>query len=189
QVKIRGFRIELGEIENKLLEHESIDAAAVIVKEKEEEKFICAYISSKRLLEDLDIRIYLERSLPYYMIPQYFIEMDNIPLTGNGKLDRKSLPEPDIMSNRGALVLPRNEIEESLSKIWSEVLGIENIGIDDNFFKMGGHSLKATVLVSKIHKELEKEIPLKELFRLPTIRELGGFISDVKESMYLSIEK
>ncbi|WP_278335001.1 phosphopantetheine-binding protein, partial [Clostridium botulinum] len=112
-----------------------------------------------------------------------------MPLTANGKLDRKALPKPNLDISLNEYEAPRNELEETLVKIWSEVLNVKKIGINDNFFDLGGHSLKATVLMSKIHKELNKEIPLKELFKSPTIKEFGKYIEDVEENPYSKIEK
>uniref|UniRef100_UPI003217C419 condensation domain-containing protein n=1 Tax=Clostridium sp. TaxID=1506 RepID=UPI003217C419 len=190
QVKIRGFRIELGEIESKLLQHEIIKEVAVLVKEnKDSEKYICVYVVSKKDLEELNLKSYLKETLPEYMIPAYFVKLEKMPLTANGKLDRKALPEPNLDTILIKYEAPRNKIEEKLAKIWSEILDIEKIGINDNFFELGGHSLKATVLMSKIHKELNREIPLKELFKSPTIKELGKFIIVAEENPYSRIEK
>ncbi|WP_291581076.1 condensation domain-containing protein, partial [Clostridium sp. UBA6640] len=190
QVKIRGFRIELGEIESKLLQHENIKEVAVLVKEnKDSEKYICAYVVSKKNLEELNLKSYLKETLPEYMVPAYFVKLEKMPLTTNGKLDRKALPEPNLDTILIKYEAPRNESEEILAKIWSEVLGVKNIGINDNFFELGGHSLKATVLISKIRKELNREVPLKELFRLPTIKELSNFIKETEENPYSKIEE
>ncbi|NRT44807.1 amino acid adenylation domain-containing protein/non-ribosomal peptide synthase protein (TIGR01720 family) [Clostridium beijerinckii] len=190
QVKIRGFRIELGEIENRLVENENIKEATVLVKEnKDGEKYICAYVVSENSLEELDLRNYLRETLPEYMIPAYFVKLEKMPLTTNGKIDRGVLPEPSLNATLTEYEAPRNEIEEILASIWSEVLGIEKVGINDNFFELGGHSLKATVLISKIHKELNKEVPLKELFRFPTIKELSKYIESTEENPYSMIEK
>ncbi|WP_443659035.1 non-ribosomal peptide synthase/polyketide synthase [Clostridium algidicarnis] len=190
QVKIRGFRIELDEIESRLLQNESIKEAVVVVREnKEEEKYICAYVISEKSLEELNLRIYLKETLPEYMIPSYFIKIDKFPLTENGKLHRRLLPEPNLEDNLNKYEAPRNKVEEILCKIWSEVLGVKKIGINDNFFEVGGHSLKAMVLLAKIHKDLNKEIPLKELFKLPTIKELSEFVEAAEETVYTSIEK
>jgi len=188
QVKIRGFRIELGEIENTLLQHESIKKAAVVVKENKE-KYICAYVVSDKPLSDLDLKGYLKERLPEYMIPAYFISLEKMPLTPNGKLDRRALPEPSLDDILNEYEAPRNEMEETLARIWGEVLGIQKIGINNNFFELGGHSLKATVLMSKLHKELHKEIPLKELFKSPTIKELSKYIEKAEENEYSNIEK
>ncbi|WP_434291980.1 condensation domain-containing protein, partial [Clostridium botulinum] len=190
QVKIRGFRIELGEIENKLLQHENIKEAAVLVKEnKDSEKYICAYVVSEKNLEELDLKSHLKETLPEYMVPAYFVELEKMPLTANGKLNRRALPEPNLDANLVEYEAPRNKVEETLAKIWSEILGIEKIGINDNFFDLGGHSLKATILMSKIHKELSREVPLKELFKSPTIKDLSKYIESAEENLYSKIEK
>ncbi|MBW9155187.1 non-ribosomal peptide synthase/polyketide synthase [Clostridium tagluense] len=190
QVKIRGFRIELGEIENRLQKHKGIKEAVVIVKEnKYNDKYICAYIVSEKEIKELNLKRYLKESLPEYMVPSYFMQLEKMPLTLNGKLNRKALPEPDLGAILNEYEAPRNEVEEKLSKVWNEVLGTEKVGINDNFFELGGHSLKATVLVSKIHKELNREIPLKELFKSPTIKELSKFIENKEENEYFKIAK
>jgi len=190
QVKIRGFRIELGEIESRLLQHENIKEAAVLVKgDKENEKYICAYVVSEKKLEELDLRGHLKETLPEYMVPAYFVELEKMPLTTNGKLDRRVLPEPNLDKILTEYEAPRNEVEETLAKIWSEILGVEKVGVNDNFFDLGGHSLKAIMLISKIHKELNKEVPLKELFKLPTIKDLSKYIESTEENIYSKIEK
>jgi len=190
QVKIRGFRIELGEIENSLLQHEDIKETIVVVKEnKENEKYICAFVVSEREISDLNLKGYLKESLPEYMVPAYFVQLEKMPLTSNGKLDKKALPEPNVDSNLNEYEAPRNEIEEKLLIIWSEILGVEKSGINDNFFDLGGHSLKAMLLIAKIHKELNREIPLKELFRSPTIKALSRYIENAEENLYSNIKK
>ncbi|RIU88107.1 condensation domain-containing protein, partial [Oceanobacillus picturae] len=190
QVKIRGFRIELGEIENRLLQHEDINEVAVVVREsKDYDKYICAYVVSKKEITQLDLKSYLKERLPEYMVPSYIMELEKMPLTLNGKLDRKSLPEPTLDMTLYEYEAARNEVEEKLVQIWSDVLGIEKVGINDSFFDLGGHSLKATVVISKIHKELKRELPLKELFQSPTIKELSKFIEATEENAYSKIEK
>jgi len=190
QVKIRGFRIELGEIENRLLKHEEIKEMAVIVRQdKENEKYICAYVVSEKSINELNLKSYLKKTLPEYMIPTYFMNLEKMPLTANGKFDRRVLPKPSLDGNLIEYEAPRNKVEEVLVRLWSEVLGIEKIGINDNFFDLGGHSLKATVLVPKIHKELNKEVPLKELFKAPTIKELSMLFENVQTNIYSNIEE
>ncbi len=196
QVKIRGFRIELGEIESKLLTHEEIKEAVVIAKENEKgDKFLCAYYVEKAgkqpgLLQSNanTLREYLSKSLPDYMIPYYFVPIEKIPLTRNGKVDRKALPEPEVKKGE-EYIAPINELEEKLTEIWSDVLGIEKnvISMNSNFFILGGHSLKATAMVSKIHKELNAKVPLDMVFKMPTIRELSGQISKTAEEKFTSI--
>ncbi|MCJ8173437.1 non-ribosomal peptide synthetase, partial [Clostridium botulinum] len=190
QVKIRGFRIELGEIENRLLQHENIKEAAVLVKEnKDSEKYICAYVVSEKNLEELDLKSHLKETLPEYMVPAYFVELEKMPLTANGKLNRRAFPEPNLDESLTEYEAPRNKVEETLAKIWSKILGVEKIGINDNFFDLGGHSLKATILMSKIHKELNREVPLKELFKSATIKDLSKYIESAEENLYSKIEK
>ncbi|WP_291584148.1 amino acid adenylation domain-containing protein [Clostridium sp. UBA6640] len=190
QVKVRGFRIELGEIENKILQHEEVKEATVAIKEyKNNEKYICAYVVSEKEINELNLRSHLKESLPDYMIPSYFIKLDKMPLTYNGKLDGRALPDPTLDVDLSEYEAPRNEIEEILAKLWSQILGMDKVGINDNFFQLGGHSLKAMVLISKIHKKLNREVSLKELFKYPTIKGLSNFIKNAEENQYFKIDK
>ena len=150
QVKIRGYRIELGEVEAAMNQHASIQEAVVIAREDGEgTKSLCAYFVSKEKSNTVELRNHLSEVLPNYMLPSYFVQMEQMPLTTNGKLDRKALPAPEGQINTGvAYEAPRTAVEEILTTIWQEVLGVERIGIADNFFEWGGHSLKATTLVS-----------------------------------------
>ncbi len=188
QVKIRGYRIELGEIEAKLLSYEGIEEVIVIAKE-EENNYICAYITGNRKFTVSKLREHLSKKLPEYMIPTYFIQLDKLPLTANGKVDRKALPEHDGSINTGIeYVAPRNETEEKLVSIWQEVLGMKKVGINDNFFELGGHSLKAINIVAKIHKELNVSVPLREMFKTPTIKCLAKYVEGTNQSIYSRIE-
>jgi acyl-CoA synthetase (AMP-forming)/AMP-acid ligase II/acyl carrier protein len=182
QVKIRGFRIELEEIENRLLEYHGIKETVVIARQNETgEKDICAYITTYQQVEIPTIRQYLNEKLPSYMIPTYFVYMEKFPLTPNGKLDRNALPEPGITA-AGKYIAPGNEIEEKLVEIWSEILGIEKdmIGIDSNFFDLGGHSLKATRAAARIYKEFEVKASPTEILKKPTIAEIAPLIELIK---------
>ena len=136
----------------------------VIAKEDDKhDKYLCAYFVGDNKLAIQDVRIYLSKHLPDYMIPSYFVQLDKLPLTPNGKLDRNALPEPDRSISSGVeYEAPINEMEEKLAVIWQEVLGVKMVGRNDNFFELGGHSLKATVLLSRIHKKMNVEIPLRE---------------------------
>ncbi len=194
QVKIRGFRIELGEIEKQLLTHTQINEAILIAKEGSSgEKYLCAYIVLKGAenapIESLQLREYLSKRLPDYMIPAYFVPMDHIPLTSNGKVNWRVLPEPEIKFQEG-YVPPRTKIEKELLDIWSFILGIqkEKIGIHDNFFERGGHSLKATTMMFRIHKVLETKIQLTQIFTNPTIAELAELIEKSAKNRFASIE-
>jgi amino acid adenylation domain-containing protein len=193
QVKIRGVRIELEEIENQLLKIENIKEAVVVAKEDNRgDKYLCAYLvmtdndaplEVAKLIESLKIH------LPEFIIPGYFIKLEKIPLTPNGKINREKLPQPEI-HRETTYIAPRNRLEEKLVETWAEELDIDKdkIGIDSNFFVLGGHSLKATSLISKIHKAMKVEIPLLELFRLPTVRGLAEYISGAEKTGFVSIE-
>ncbi|HLP57405.1 MAG TPA: amino acid adenylation domain-containing protein, partial [Candidatus Deferrimicrobium sp.] len=189
QVKIRGFRIELSEIESRLLKYPGIKEAIVLVPEEEHEgKYICAYFVCDREYEISGLSEFLSKELPDYMIPSYFVPLEKIPLTANGKIDLKVLPKPDLKAGQD-YVAPRNEIEVQLVALWGEVLNIKPglISIDSNFFQLGGHSLKAAVLASRVHKELNVLLPLAELFKTPTIRGLSEYIKGKSEDIYESI--
>jgi amino acid adenylation domain-containing protein len=198
QVKIRGYRIELEEIEKKLADFPGIKEAVVIEKEKfsqdlpeaEPEKHLCAFLLSEKKLDIPGIRAYLEEILPGYMVPKYIESLDQIPLTPNGKVDRKELAQLDITLDDGELAKARNEIERKLVDIWSEVLGIpsDSIGIDSSFFHLGGHSLRAILLVAKVRKEYSADIQLKDIFEFPTIRKFSKFVQSAAKETFLSIE-
>jgi amino acid adenylation domain-containing protein len=195
QVKIRGYRIEPGEIENHLTALENIREAVVIDRKNAAgEKYLCAYVVSVGTIDTVQLKSILAGQLPEYMVPSYFVQLDEISLTPNGKVDRRALPEPDEAGAAENYVAPRNPMEEKFVRVWSEVLGVkeETIGIDSDFFELGGHSLKATILLTKLHKELNVKLPLAELFRTPTIRELVEFIKGeeekVKEEQFESIK-
>ncbi|HLP57996.1 MAG TPA: amino acid adenylation domain-containing protein, partial [Candidatus Deferrimicrobium sp.] len=178
QVKLRGFRIELGEIENRLVSHDDIKEAAVVLKEKNGQPYLCAYFVAVRGIIVSELREFLAGMLPAYMIPSYFVPLDKIPLTPNGKVDRGALPEPVIKAgeNYGA---PVNFVEEKLVEIWQEVLGSDGIGIHDNFFEMGGDSIKGVQIVSRLQKYgLKMEVAA--LFTNPTIRGVAASIKKIE---------
>ncbi|UCH96903.1 MAG: amino acid adenylation domain-containing protein, partial [Candidatus Aminicenantes bacterium] len=194
QVKIRGFRIESGEIESQLLRHPGVKDAVVLAREDTRgDKHLCAYIvgvdtGEKKPGSD-ELVSYLLRTLPDYMIPAYFVPMKKLPLTANGKIDRKALPEPE--ANTGdSYTAPRNKIEMKLAELFSKLLGIqtEKIGIHTHFFRAGGHSLKAAQLTAKIHNAFQVIVPIIEVFKYPTIRELAEYISQSGEEEYIPIE-
>jgi len=196
QVKIRGFRVEMGEIENRLSSHPGIKEAVVLAQEEKEERYLCAYFVSEREYRILELRGSLLKELPDYMIPSYFVPIEKIPLTPNGKIDRKALPKLEFRADEN-YTAPGNMIEKKLAALWSEILGRDelhtsqlktSIGIDDNFFLLGGHSLKATVMATRIHKEFDVIVPLAEVFRTPTIKELAEYIKGKSKICYISIE-
>ncbi|WP_051412136.1 non-ribosomal peptide synthetase [Halonatronum saccharophilum] len=173
QVKIRGFRIELGEIEKNLLEHKSIKEAVVTdIKQDKQEKYLCGYIVTKKSLNIEEIRRYLTKKLPDYMIPQYFVFLDKIPVTNNGKLKRKKLPKPDTKAVLTTnYVSPRNSVEKKLVEIWQDILGVEEIGIEDDFFVLGGTSLKAIKILVQANK-YQIPISVKDILENKTVKNI-----------------
>ncbi|NRD72647.1 amino acid adenylation domain-containing protein [Shewanella sp. VB17] len=192
QVKIRGYRIELGEIETALSSLDSVKQAVVIDREREGNKYLAAYIVSneqvlneqavdgqsrnQQALETDSLIASLTQALPEYMVPATFTVIDAIPLTINGKLDRRALPEPAWVSVDN-YTAPRNAFETQLCEIWQSVLGLEQVGIHDNFFRSGGDSISAIKLVSAIRRELNVDIPLSTLFSLPKIALLCDWLT------------
>jgi nonribosomal peptide synthetase DhbF len=180
QVKIRGYRIELGEIETAIARHPAIREAVVVAREDVPgDPRLVAYLVAKNPPADLveQLRAQLRTALPEYMVPVLFITLDALPLTPNAKIDRKALPIPDSLQShntqRAALTQPRTETEKILVGIWAEVLGLEQVGIEDSFFDLGGHSLLAMQMVSRVRQEFSVELPMRELFAAPTIAGLS----------------
>ncbi|MGD2087188.1 MAG: condensation domain-containing protein [Candidatus Aminicenantes bacterium] len=187
QVKIRGFRIELAEIESQLLNFEGIKEAAVIDKEDgNQEKYLCAFFVPASEFEIIELQEYLSRELPDYMIPRHFVPLDEIPLTTNGKVNRKHLSQLNVTPEGQDYSPPRDEIDARLVSIWSEILKIneKEISIDADFFELGGHSLKATILISKIHKAFNVKLKLTEIFNNPTIRGFSICINAASEDQF-----
>ena len=178
QVKIRGYRVELGEIEKKMEGHEFINSAVVLlIEDGQGQKVLCGYYTSEEELEPSEIRTYLERELPQYMIPAIFMELDELPLTANGKVDRKVLPKPDLTKiAERRYKEPRNETEKRLEAIWEEVLGCEKIGIDENFFELGGNSITMVKVRTEISREFNVDLALKELLKYNTIEKLSEIL-------------
>ena len=179
QVKIRGFRIELGEVEAALRRHPSLTQAIVTVHESASgEKRLIAYVVAQPDCEasGVELRRFLKDKLPEHMVPAVFVTLDSFPLTPNGKVDRRALPIPD--DARPELNRPfvgfRTPTEELLVDIWAQVLGVERVGIHDDFFDLGGHSLLATQVVSRIRETFQVEMPLRELFETPTVAGLAA---------------
>ncbi len=178
QVKVRGYRIELGEIESALLRYPGIREAAVIVRENQfGEKQIVSYIVTEldHPAGNDEVRSYLRQSLPGYMVPELLVTLDAMPMTRNGKVDRRSLPAPDL-ANQSALVKPRTPTEELVAGIWSEVLGVAAVSCADNFFEIGGHSLKAVQVVSRVADRLQVELPVRAVFEAPTVQQLAKVV-------------
>lgn len=180
QVKIRGFRIELCEIEGNILEHDAVKEVVVIAKEdKKGGKYLCAYLSADKELTVSEIKGYLAKALPDYMIPAYFIQMESLPKTPNGKINRAALPEPEGNASTGAeFIAPKDETQVKLAELWQEVLGLEKVGINDSFFDLGGHSLNVLTLVMKVNEVFGVEYPINEVFNAPTIKQMSEYLHD-----------
>jgi amino acid adenylation domain-containing protein len=180
QVKIRGYRIEPAEIEAVLRQHGAISEAVVIAQDDEGgQKRLVAYVVERESEKGrtAELREYLQERLPEYMVPGVYLELEKLPRTINGKIDRKALPKPELARGESQkYVEPRNEVEQALAGIWSEVLKIEKIGINDNFFDLGGHSLLATQVVAKIRRLFGVELELRKLFEEPTIAALANIL-------------
>ncbi|MAM88882.1 MAG: non-ribosomal peptide synthetase [unclassified Hahellaceae] len=181
QVKIRGHRIELGEIETRLQHEASVREAAVIARpdgrgEQQLVAYWCRHTGHDTNLTTL--REHLARQLPPYMLPSRFIELDRLPLNANGKIDRKLLTQRELAQSEDIRVLiqPRNETEQTLYGIWSEILAVDTFSVDDGFFELGGHSLLATQMISRIRAAFKTELPLKALFEHPTLASLARLL-------------
>ena len=178
QVKIRGLRIELEEIENEILKSNNIDNCVVVKKVSDDgHEFLCAYFTSSCDVNIDSIRKALNKSLPKYMVPQYFIKLDSLPYTPNGKVDRKKLPMPNVENLNKEIVLPRNTTDELLINLLKELLHIENISIEDNFFELGGDSLTAINLCTKIYSEFNVQLFVKDILENPVISDLSDLLS------------
>jgi amino acid adenylation domain-containing protein/thioester reductase-like protein len=189
QVKIRGFRVETGEVETQLLKHELINETIILAKENTTgSKYLCAYFCSSGEPSIKELREYLSKSLPEYMIPSYFVQIDTLPLTTNGKVDINCLPEPQYnFDSQENYVPPESFTEEKIAAVWSEVLEIEKVGTKDDFFELGGDSLKAIIIVSKLMEDFDIEI--NDIFECRTIGELAKRASFNKGNLKIKVEE
>ncbi|TPG68111.1 amino acid adenylation domain-containing protein [Brevibacillus laterosporus] len=188
-VKIRGYRIEPGEVTHVLLQHPKVQDAIVIDRQDSHGLvYLVAYYVANGVKPE-ELRQSLGQNLPDYMTPSYFVEMEKLPLTPNGKVDRNQLPEIDEQFHRSTeYVAPSDELESTLAEMWGEVLGQARVGVEDNFFSIGGHSIKATMLASRIAMQLEIHFPLKAVFQYPTIRQMADYIRNATTREYVAIE-
>ncbi|CAH8769908.1 non-ribosomal peptide synthetase [Paenibacillus dendritiformis] len=180
QVKVRGYRIEPGEIEMLLRAHEEVREAVIRVREDENgQNMLCAYYTGPAGLSAAELRDYLAPQLPAYMIPSYFVRLERLPVTANGKLDTKALPNPkEIVHTGKEYVAPRGDIESALVRIWAEVLSIreDKVGVQDTFFDLGGNSFQLVQVVNKLTEAFGREIPVPVMFQYTTIAALGGYL-------------
>jgi aspartate racemase len=182
QVKIRGFRVELGEIEEALNQHPGVQTSVVVAREDTSgDKRLTAYVVSRNgAASPSELRECLQAKLPDYMVPAAFVRLEALPLTPNGKVDRKALPKPDLeaVADKSKFVASSTPTEIALARIWCEVLGLKHVGIHDNFFESGGHSLLAVRIFSEIEKMFGDRLPLATLFQAPTIEKLANVLDD-----------
>lgn len=185
QVKIRGFRIELGEIENAINAQTEVKECCVLARENTGgNKYLTSYVvltsdAHQSITENASVVLKraLKQQLPDYMIPNAFVVMDKLPMTANGKIDKKALPEPDIESS-AEYIAPRNDVEQVIADIWQTILGIEQLSIHDHFFDLGGHSLLATQAASRLQDSLKHSVSMRDLFKAPTIAELAELLEN-----------
>ncbi len=179
QVKVNGHRIELEEIENQILSLNKINKCIVTKKAfNDSHEFLCAYIISSADIDTNDIRDSLIKVLPSYMIPQYFVKLEEFPYTPNGKIDRKKLPMPNFEVRTKEITFPRNETDKSLINILKKMLNIDNLSIDDSFFELGGDSLTAINLCTKIYSEFNVQVFVKDILENPVIKDLSYLIAN-----------
>ncbi|MCP5047733.1 MAG: non-ribosomal peptide synthetase, partial [bacterium] len=178
QVKVRGFRIEPGEIERCLVKHKGIDKAVVMIRKDRQRSSLCAYVVSNGQLTVPGIREFLSVTLPDYMIPSHFVTVETIPLTPSGKVDRGTLESiGTVLDVEIEYVAPRDGIEEDIAKLWKEVLGLDQVGIHENFFDLGGTSLDIIKLNSKLITLLGEGDHVVQMFRYPTISSFADYLN------------
>jgi hypothetical protein len=177
QVKVRGYRIELGEIEMALADHPAVREAAVIADEHR----VIAYLTTNETTTTEHLRESLRARLPEYMLPSQFVLLDSMPLGVNGKVDRKALPLPPATSARPAMTVsfaaPQTPLEQMIAGIWREFLKLDAVGVNDVFFDLGGHSLLLILVHEKLQRRLDRDVPIADLFRFPTVRTLARHLS------------
>ncbi|WP_420884293.1 non-ribosomal peptide synthetase [Planktothrix rubescens] len=187
QVKIRGFRIELGEIEAVLLSHPQVREAVVLVNENDrpEDRALAAYlVLNDPAFTTQSLREFVKQQLPDYMVPAYWLILENLPLTSNGKIDRRALPSPNPELHRSVdYVAPDNPTQEAIAAIFGQVLKLEKVGIYDNFFEIGGNSLQATQVISRLRESFSLELPLRRLFEQPTVADLALALTDIHATL------
>ena len=186
QVKVRGYRIEPGEIEALLRAHPAVADAAVVARhDPEDGARLVAYTvaADGAPAEASALRAHLAAQVPDYMVPGAFVALDALPLTPNGKLDRRALPEPEAAPAADAYVPPANTVEEVLASVWAEILNVERVGVRDDFFQLGGHSLRATRVITRLRQTFQVEVPLRAFFQAPTVAGLAAQIARDPEAV------
>ncbi|MCF6402533.1 amino acid adenylation domain-containing protein [Chitinophaga filiformis] len=186
QHKIRGYRIETAEIAQALSAYEGVKEVFVTVVTQKEDKQLVAYYTADHSITTADLRTYLSQSLPEYMVPNWYVQLEAMPLNSNGKVDKVKLPVP-LTTTGNQYIAPRNKLEKQLAAIWRDILGLSQVSVTDDFFTCGGHSLKAMQLVARVYKDLSVKISLKDVFKHPTLEALASFIQHSKREQYIAI--
>jgi long-subunit acyl-CoA synthetase (AMP-forming) len=183
QFKIRGYRVEPAEIESILQNCSGVSQAVVTVREDMAQKHLVGYVVPNGIFNREVVIAYLRLYLPEYMIPQLWMELEHLPLTNNGKVNRKALPKPKAVESNQYLA-PQTEIERLITEVWKELLHLDKVGVRDNFFELGGHSLMAMRLIAALRKKLQIELSLRNLFQFSTVATLSRYI-EVQKAIYL----
>ncbi|MCV6638057.1 amino acid adenylation domain-containing protein [Candidatus Albibeggiatoa sp. nov. NOAA] len=185
QVKIRGFRIELGEIEALINQFPTVQTSLVNVYETQGDKKLVAYLVADTEIQQADLKTHLKQKLPDYMLPSYVVQLEDFPLTPNGKVDRKALPEPEHVVT--TYIAPRNELEQTLAEIWQTILEVPRVGLHDNFFELGGHSLLSVRLTAKVQETFNIKLSVADIFKSQTLLEFSQLITPQSELKDISI--
>jgi len=187
QIKIRGFRVELGEINTMLGQHPGVREAVVLAHASDRlarDRYLVAYVALEvdAAADISELRRHLQKHLPEYMIPSQFVFLDHLPVTANGKLDRKALPAPQPLhlNQDGTYITPRNSVEDTIAGIWTNVLELDRVGVTNNFFELGGHSLLATQVIARVKDIFQVEMPLRTLFDGPTVAQLAASVNEAR---------
>ncbi|PTL74929.1 non-ribosomal peptide synthetase, partial [Vitiosangium sp. GDMCC 1.1324] len=190
QVKLRGFRIEPGEIESVLDRHPAVRQSIVIAREdRPGDKRLVAYVVPSAQATAAELRTFLKQHLPEYMVPSAFVMLEQLPISPNGKVDRKALPVPEATVSTAEYIAPRTPTEEQLARIWTEVLSVPRAGAEDNFFELGGHSLLATQVISRVRSTFEVDLPVRALFEASTLAELARRIDEARGHQARSVQQ
>ena len=180
QVKVRGYRVELGEIEELLRQHSAVREAVVVAREDAPgDRRIVAYFVLRSPVDPRELREHLKERLPEFMVPSHMVALDALPLTPNAKVDRKQLPAPESVARteEPTFTAPEGELESTIAGIWQDVLSVPRVGVDDNFFDRGGHSLLVVQVLAKLREATGKNLPITDMFRFPTVRSLSRYLS------------
>jgi amino acid adenylation domain-containing protein len=190
QVKVRGFRIELGEIEEALRSHDQVRDGVVMAREDVPgSRLLVAYVTGDPAPDAAELRAHLGRRLPEYMVPAIFMALDALPLTPNGKVDRRALPAPGReRRGRGEFIAPRTPTEKAVAEMWKELLGLDRVSVEDGFFELGGYSLLATRLLSRVRQAFGVDLAVREVFRLPTVAGLAARIDEASAALPVAEE-